>query len=354
MTVAGFERLLFRDNARQAFLDACSFVGGYLLGLPSYCYTSGVNEGLKMIETHPYSLQIYRQPSLLSSSLLNDLKKTFTSSFGNIDDKKRKGNNSLTSEEQFQKIVQQFKIRLAIGDKPDSLNVDLQSPASAVKSDSTNVKRLSGKEMVMMDTLIENSLYDYLWEEEDRKFALGRILIWLMIPVAAETAKYGKTILTIASLLLCLTSLFQDKPCYLILQGKSSFILSSRVCYYNAFFRGKKFLDSVLTILKSKKIPVDSFLQSTYASTATSYSFTSSNEVITKSSIEFSKIAELLPQNEKDQKALLEWAYYEASAMLRQYGELFEDVHDYLKTGTSTVGQCTLLIEEKLQGEKLL
>lgn len=207
MTVAGFERLLFRDNARQAFLDACSFVGGYLLGLPSYCYTSGVNEGLKMIETHPYSLQIYRQPSLLSSSLLNDLKKTFTSSFGNIDDKKRKGSNSLTSEEQFQKIVQQFKIRLAIGDKPDSLNVDLQSPASAVKSDSTNVKRLSGKEMVMMDALIENSLYDYLWEEEDRKFALGRILIWLMIPVAAETAKYGKTILTIASSLFCLTSL---------------------------------------------------------------------------------------------------------------------------------------------------
>lgn len=61
--------------------------------------------------------------------------------------------------------------------------------------------------------------------------------------------------------------------------------------------------------------------------------------MITKSSIEFSKIAELLPQNEKDQKALLEWAYYEASAMLRQYGDLFEDVHDYLKTGTSTVGE---------------
>lgn len=57
-----------------------------------------------------------------------------------------------------------------------------------------------------------------------------------------------------------------------------------------------------------------------------------------------------LPDRQEDQEALLEWAYFEATALVKQYGELLEEVKDYLGTRTTTVGECVFLIEEELGG----
>jgi hypothetical protein len=48
-------------------------------------------------------------------------------------------------------------------------------------------------------------------------------------------------------------------------------------------------------------------------------------------------------------QALLQWAYYEATSLVRQYGDLLEEVNSYLATGTSTVGECVVLVEEELR-----
>ncbi len=49
--VAGIERLILRDEDRQAHVDASAFLAGYLLGLPCFCYKPDVAEALKMMQS---------------------------------------------------------------------------------------------------------------------------------------------------------------------------------------------------------------------------------------------------------------------------------------------------------------
>ena len=51
---------------------------------------------------------------------------------------------------------------------------------------------------------------------------------------------------------------------------------------------------------------------------------------------------------EEEEIALLEWAYFEATTLLRQYGDLLEEVRLYMDVGTSTVGECVAMLEEQL------
>jgi hypothetical protein len=55
-----------------------------------------------------------------------------------------------------------------------------------------------------------------------------------------------------------------------------------------------------------------------------------------------------LPKDRDDQSALLQWAYFEATALVRQYADLLEVLRAYLCTGTSSVGECAQLIESEL------
>lgn len=55
-----------------------------------------------------------------------------------------------------------------------------------------------------------------------------------------------------------------------------------------------------------------------------------------------------LPETSQDRDALLRWAYFEANAIIRQYGDLLEELRAYLETGTSSVGECVLLVEDTL------
>jgi hypothetical protein len=59
-------------------------------------------------------------------------------------------------------------------------------------------------------------------------------------------------------------------------------------------------------------------------------------------------IQSAIPKSEEDQTALLEWAYFEATTLVRQYGDLLEQIQSFLRTGTSTVGECSLLVESEL------
>lgn len=59
-------------------------------------------------------------------------------------------------------------------------------------------------------------------------------------------------------------------------------------------------------------------------------------------------IASIVPKGDEDQQALLQWAYFEASTIVRQYGDLLEELQIYLRTGTASVGECSLLLENEL------
>lgn len=54
------------------------------------------------------------------------------------------------------------------------------------------------------------------------------------------------------------------------------------------------------------------------------------------------------PLTEEDQSALLQWAFFESSAIIKQYGDLLEEVTAYMGSGTSTVGECALMIEGEM------
>lgn len=64
--------------------------------------------------------------------------------------------------------------------------------------------------------------------------------------------------------------------------------------------------------------------------------------------IDRNKTSSVLPTRQEDQQALLQWAYFEASTLVKQYSDLLGGVSSYLRTGTSTVGECALLIENEL------
>ena len=62
-----------------------------------------------------------------------------------------------------------------------------------------------------------------------------------------------------------------------------------------------------------------------------------------------SDILYTIPADTEDKKALLQWAFYESTSLIKRYGDLLEEVNSYLATGTSTVGECVLMVEEEMR-----
>lgn len=50
-----------------------------------------------------------------------------------------------------------------------------------------------------------------------------------------------------------------------------------------------------------------------------------------------------------DQEKLINWAFNEAVILVKQYGEVVEEMNSFLLSGTATVGECVQLIEDQLQ-----
>ena len=124
--------------------------------------------------------------------------------------------------------------------------------------------------------------------------ALGRVLVWMMSPVAAEMQRYGKTIVS-------------DPR------------------------RGRRLLDVLEAIQTAERGDLrDAVDQAASRSLA-------------------SRLPHLdIPASEEDKEVLLRWAYYEADTLLKQYGDLVVDVGDYLGSGTSSVGEVVALLEQEM------
>eukprot|EP01038_Epipyxis_sp_PR26KG_P005444 gene5444-7537_t len=243
--VAGFDRLILRDAERESHCDGSAFLIGYLLGLPCFCYKPDVIEALKMTKDAPLTLSAYKQPKALKvkssiGGLFNDLKKGFV-----------------------------------INSKNDKL-----------------LPKESGSSISDLD--IEFDIYS---ETDDPKkeglLGLGRILIWLMAPVAAEQLKYGKTVIS------------DPRRCQRLFQV----------------------LDSIQKSVEKEENK-------------------SSNNNDNNKSVSINEI--VAPLSTDDRLALMGWAYFEATSLIRQYGDLLEEVSSFMRTGTSTVGECTLMVEQEL------
>jgi hypothetical protein len=66
------------------------------------------------------------------------------------------------------------------------------------------------------------------------------------------------------------------------------------------------------------------------------------------SSVSSIQLPDDFPLTDEDQSALLQWAFFESSAIIKQYGDLLEEVTAYMGSGTSTVGECALMIEREM------
>eukprot|EP01039_Chlorochromonas_danica_P002026 gene2025-2209_t len=238
LAVAGLERLVLRDEERQAHVDASAFLVGYLLGLPCFCYKPEVNEALKMLQGLPDNLDVYKQVPYRRQQ--NQRKASGGSGWG------------------LDQMLSQFKSKVPAA-SPPSTNTSLsQSSSSSPLTEESIPSTRTEVQVTAAESILNN----------------GRVLIWLLTPVAAESQRYGQTILS-------------DPR------------------------RSKELLKMV-------------------------------------ASIDRNRTSSVLPTRSEDQQALLQWAYFEASTLVKQYSDLLGGVSSYLRTGTSTVGECALLIENEL------
>jgi hypothetical protein len=59
-------------------------------------------------------------------------------------------------------------------------------------------------------------------------------------------------------------------------------------------------------------------------------------------------VSSVVPVTVEDQEAILQWAYYEAELLLKQYGDVLEGLNDYITVGTSNVAECVEFLESEL------
>jgi hypothetical protein len=134
-------------------------------------------------------------------------------------------------------------------------------------------------------------------------YNVARVLVWLMAPVAAEQLKYGKTVVS-----------------------------------------DPRRADRLLSVLDA----VQAADSGGAKNRATNNEEDGDNATSGTSGAGPGKLYNI-PESAADRKALVQWAYYEAVQLVRQYGELLEEVKGYLGTGTSTVGECAMMVEEELR-----
>jgi hypothetical protein len=149
--------------------------------------------------------------------------------------------------------------------------------------------------------------------DEEDLLALGRVLIWLMAPVAAETLRYQNTVAS-------------DPK------------------------RGGKLL-AVLGIVRAdfeKETAAGRGGERDIASGATEE--TAANMIQAAEKRKAIGCARFVPPASAtaDKESLLRWAYYEARLLVRQYGEVLETLRDYLATDASSVAECAYIIEDEI------
>jgi hypothetical protein len=160
--IAGIDRLILKDNERQAHCDAASFLSGYLLGLPCFCYQSDVSEALKLLRESSELLNVYKQKKINPNNFkLKSTGNFFSTFFSEIISGKSESSSSRNNE---------------INSNDDEKNYMKEKNFA------------KGSDSFLMTLNQSNELKS---RQEESLINLGRVLIWLMAPVVAESLRYG-------------------------------------------------------------------------------------------------------------------------------------------------------------------
>lgn len=149
------------------------------------------------------------------------------------------------------------------------------------------------------------------WQEVRTKdselAALGRVLVWLMAPVAAERLRYGTRYFFVVNWYL--THYFRRA----YLKGQIASSDSRRPA-------------KVLSVLASVQSEREAVMNGT----------------------DLFDMASLVPLTSSEQAQLLAWAYDEATQLVRQYSDLLEELREFVSVGSSSVGECVEFLEQEL------
>lgn len=286
LAAAGVDRLVLNDAEREYHSESAAFLSAYMLGLPCFCFQPEVSEAVKMLRDAPGSLSAYKQPQARFRPASSTKRADSSGGFfglnmnigggGNKDKDKREGSSSSSG---------------GSGNGGEGVMTNI------MKSTSLALRREEVEETYQVSRqAVRESLIDTESIQSADVAGLGRVLVWIMSPVAAEMQKYGKTVVS-------------DPR------------------------RGRRLLDVLEAIQSAENKDL---------------SMASEEDNALAQEIEDSLPHIEVPAKEEDKDALLRWAYFEADTLLKQYADLVVDVGDYLGSGSSSVGEVVALLEQEL------
>ncbi len=286
---AGIDRLVLKDPERENHTEAAAFLAGYFLGLPCFCFLPDVGEAMRSMRDYPGSLDAYKQPRAVKAAAAAAAAAVATASanspssggrgVGSLLDKLKRGSSTTSTTSTTTGTSSSSSAFGQIMESSDITSTLSTEAAEAARD--ASVQAAFGRSLMLLNDV---RTVDTL--------GLGRVLVWMMAPVAAEKIKYGKTVVS-------------DPK------------------------RASRLLD-VLEALQQQQQP--------------------STETAAASGIPpHTPISIPIPSIAADRTALLQWAYFEAEQLVLQYGDLVEEVADYLGSGTSTVGEVVALVEQEMR-----
>ena len=312
---AGFERLALRDKERDAYTESSAFLVGYLLGLPCFCFQPDVSEALKLLRTCPGALGVYKQPAAkMASAAAAAASKSGGASRGAGGAKSRPELNI-------------FGPALGGG------GANKASKAPPTPSSSLAVRAEQGKAEINARLL--RQFLDVDAGARADLLGLSRLLVWLAAPVAAETLKYGRSVVSDPRRCGRLLNILEN------LQAASAASAAEK-----DKDRGRA---QRVPAVKGSAAGAGSSTAASAADEGTPAGSNASSDGDSDGGGLDALDGLVIPASQADKEALVLWAYNEAIALIRQYGELVEGVSSYISSGTTTVGECALLIEGELR-----
>jgi hypothetical protein len=179
-----------------------------------------------------------------------------------------------------------------------AFNLKMAPSSSSSSSSSAASAAAAGESKEEANSRLLKALLDVDGSSKADLAGLSRLLVWLVAPVAAETIKYGSTV--------------SSDP-----------------------RRGRR----MLSALESLQVAIRK-----QAAQGAAAEYEGEKD---EAGADLDGIA--VPASKEDKEALVQWAYSEALGIIRRYGDLLEQVCDYIQSGTASVGECALLIERELR-----
>lgn len=196
---AGIDRLVTVDKEREAHCDSAAFLAGYLLGIPTFCYKADPVEALRLLQENPDTLQVYKQKKALELTQKPGQKigKQQGGASAQVKSSGKSGEKDNFVGKLFGGLFQSSGKGLVTKNDSDILAENRSSNFGENSSNNrVNVGLSSSSAQEIINRLSEQRLIQ--WRKESSAssdmLSLGRILVWLMAPVAAEQLRYGELI----------------------------------------------------------------------------------------------------------------------------------------------------------------